>query len=379
MKRANLVLLLLLLSAVVFTGFLLAGERHFYIWEPNLHHVLMPQERFLPGVRGKALFTTNSIGLRGDPLQGQEVKILAIGGSTTECFYLDDKEAWPHLLQEELERALHKSVWVGNAGRSGRNSRHHVLQVEKLLSEIPGVDLVVILMGANDLGHWLGYRDYNPEGLSNLAIRARMLESSFSVHPTDGFRRRLSLKWRLLKQRLRGGDRNHPTEAELRTGSWYEKERLKRKTGPHLPVSPEKLATLPAALGEYRGNIGEIIRLCQQHRVKVLFLTQPSLHRASPLPAEEALFWFGGMDISPTSGEPSAYVTSGQMRELLDEYNRILLGTARLRGIAVFDLDAEVSPVRDAFYDDAHFNEKGSALVAKLVAQRVADQELHRE
>lgn len=53
--------------------------------------------------------STNKLGLRGDapPCEWERYyTIVTIGGSTTQCFYLDDHKTWPYLLQEKLKREI---------------------------------------------------------------------------------------------------------------------------------------------------------------------------------------------------------------------------------------------------------------------------------
>ena len=91
-----------------------------YIWPPKLKMVFEPQSDVMPGVSGRSEFEINSIGFRGDELASTNTyRILAIGGSTTICLYLDQAETWPILLQKTLnkESAGH-DVWIGNAGLS---------------------------------------------------------------------------------------------------------------------------------------------------------------------------------------------------------------------------------------------------------------------
>jgi hypothetical protein len=65
------------------------------------------------GVTGRKRFTTNSLGLRGPELpQDQEpYRIIAVGGSTTECFVLDDSEEWPHVLMEKLTQGQQRELF----------------------------------------------------------------------------------------------------------------------------------------------------------------------------------------------------------------------------------------------------------------------------
>jgi hypothetical protein len=72
----------------------------YYPWLPNLHRIFRPDPNIMPGVQGESNFIVNSQGVRGDEFSpDDDYRILAIGGSTTECLYLDQTEAWPYLVQ----------------------------------------------------------------------------------------------------------------------------------------------------------------------------------------------------------------------------------------------------------------------------------------
>src|SRR5688572_20218042 len=105
-------LILLLLSCilaisgveVVLRTFLIEGT---FVLPPNLKATLTPSPEIMPGVAGISTFSINSSGIRGDDFSNdQRYRILAVGGSTTVCSYLDDLEAWPHLLQRQLNVKL---------------------------------------------------------------------------------------------------------------------------------------------------------------------------------------------------------------------------------------------------------------------------------
>ena len=118
------------------------------VWPPHLNIVFRPDPDILPGVQGDARFVINSSGIRGDELaDDQNYRILAIGGSTTECAYLDQGETWPYLLQNRLARVMGQKVWVGNVGKSGMNTRDHILHTKYLLPQFPKIDAVLLLVG----------------------------------------------------------------------------------------------------------------------------------------------------------------------------------------------------------------------------------------
>ena len=155
----------------------LTRARHWpwYVWPPNYSCLLkpanpagMPQEIFSPtirsttnssslkpanlvGVSPEGRFSTNSLGIRGPEFSPADTyRILCVGGSTTECLYLDDAKTWPAVLMQILNDP-EPGIWVGNVGRSGTTAPQHAL----LLSQLPEarqVDCWVVLCGINDMG-----------------------------------------------------------------------------------------------------------------------------------------------------------------------------------------------------------------------------------
>ena len=96
-------------------------------------------EGVMPGIHGKIDFSVNKYGLRGPNknLDKADIKILAVGGSTTECLYVTDKLSWPWKFQDYLSDRLKKDVFVGNAGRSGHFTLNYIylLQAYKYAPE----------------------------------------------------------------------------------------------------------------------------------------------------------------------------------------------------------------------------------------------------
>jgi lysophospholipase L1-like esterase len=137
-------------------------DNRYHMWPPGLRQVFTPLPTVMPGITGPSRYVINQNGLRGDPLPNDDMyKILAIGGSTTECVYLDETEAWPYLLQQSLSQT-NKKVWVGNAGRSGLNTKSHILQLTHL-TEDGGIQAVIMLIGVNDFMQRLAKGDeYQP-------------------------------------------------------------------------------------------------------------------------------------------------------------------------------------------------------------------------
>ena len=65
-------------------------------YPPNIQ-IFTEGEPGLPGISGRKVYSTNNLGYRGEdlaiPKPAGEFRIFLVGGSTVECFYLDDSES----------------------------------------------------------------------------------------------------------------------------------------------------------------------------------------------------------------------------------------------------------------------------------------------
>ncbi|HYO17027.1 MAG TPA: SGNH/GDSL hydrolase family protein, partial [Thermoanaerobaculia bacterium] len=336
-----------------------------FVWPPNLRYEFHPSPEIMPGVSGVSRFEINGQGLRGDDFaEDQEVRLLALGGSTTECLYLDGTEAWPRLLQDLLD-AGGKKVWVGNAGKSGLNTWHHGVQAEKLLAQYPKIDAVLVLAGVNDLSQRLALdRSYAPPAAD------KVTDEAFEQKPLrfmpGPFYKRTAL-WQGLKKidrRLRtAGTSQDPT------GRVYATWRRRRQDA---SVKRTELPDLGPALEDYAGNLRAIADTAARHGARVVFMTQPALWRED-LPEDlERLLWMGGVGrFQQESGHE--YYSAGALAAGMAAYNRTLLEVCReIPGAICVDLAARLSQDTTAvFYDDVPFNEAGSRRVARGVAEGV--------
>jgi lysophospholipase L1-like esterase len=340
----------------------------FYVWPPHLHQVLHPTPDVMPGVSGPSRFEINSIGMRGDELsKDRDFHILALGGSTTECLYLDQTEAWPHLLQN----LLGPRAWVGNAGRSGLHTRHHRLQADKLLDQLPRMDAVIVLTGVNDLSVRLSQdRAWKPADLTDAKELSGLLQEAFAIRPprfVEGPFYKKTVLWQMVKRlgrtfRSGGASQDAP-------GRVYEIWRRHRREAPRLR---QQLPDLGPALAEYADNLRAIARSAARHHARIVFVTQPSLWREDLPPDLQRLLWLGGVGrFQKKAGHE--YYSMSALAAGMDAYNRTLLATCRqIPGAVCVDLAAALPQDTTVFYDDVHFNEAGSRRVAEILAQRLS-------
>jgi hypothetical protein len=73
-----------------------------------------------------------------------DLTLAFLGGSTTECTYVDEDNRFPYLVGRLLERETHLKVNSYNAGRSGNNTLHCLnILLNKVVNLKP--DIVVLM------------------------------------------------------------------------------------------------------------------------------------------------------------------------------------------------------------------------------------------
>lgn len=329
-----------------------------------------PSTDIMPGIHGESKYLVNSRGIRGDELSPLHTyRILAIGGSTTECNYLDQSEDWTYLLQKKLNERNHEyTVWVGNAGKGGSSTRHHILQMKYLLEQDLDIDAVVTLIGINDLSLRLREGDrYDPGFLRKPWSEEKLALGAFSVLPVGRntalpFYKRTAL-WHLLrkcKYRFYPPGQIQDIEGRYMT-SW-------RKYRQNAQSIRDVLPDLSTALEEYSRNINTLIDIAEKRSVRLIFVTQPVLWKPGLSKQLKALLWFGGVGDFRQSHEREYYSVDA-LAEGIRLYNKTLIQTCAERGIECFDLASILSKDTTVFYDDCHFNESGSEKVAELLAR----------
>jgi len=340
----------------------LRPEFPFHTRGPNLHLTHQINAADIPGIPGPSQFSTGPDGVRAaaPPTPEQHRRVLCIGGSTTECVYLDDRKTWPAQLEEAAARLLGRDdLWVGNVGISGYDTRDHLT----FLRESPlarNVDLLVVQPGINDLWRFLA----GEEGHTNFARFAPPAEDLASA-PAEAAPpappRPLWTRSRVIQ--LVHTLRAEAPETAMQEGIGGLEYQIRRERRAAASLT-DTLPDLAPGLDGYRARLRAIIDACAARGIPVLFITQPVLWREDLPESAAALCWFGWL-------EDGRYLTLGALREAIDRYNAALLETCREAGVPCVDL----SPMNGNpahFYDDCHFTEAGAKEVAERVAPALA-------
>lgn len=294
-------------------------------------------------------YSRNSLGLRGDelPKSGQWIKIITIGGSTTECAYNSDSLTWPELLKAELRQTVAPNIWMNNAGLDGTSTFGHIILLrDHIVSLKP--DYVIFLTGVNDMEEKTmgGFDTYHSDELDTRStkdmLRSLVKKTEIGSLVENIYRYRIARKKGLVHREI-----DYTKEKQLQIDE---------------PTMQREVAAQAPYLDAYRKRILTLDSICRANGIKPIFLTQPSLFAAFKDPAT-------GIDFTNLQiAEGRNALLQGR---ILDTYNNVLLQLQAQGRLTVINLAAAMPHDSRYYYDYTHYTSAGTRVVAQIVADSI--------
>lgn len=314
-------------------------------WPPNLSLKQYPDSKYMRGLGPVARFQTNSFGIRGREIDAlAHLRIVTIGGSTTQSGYVDQEKTWVALLEKKLSKD--RKIWIGNLGRDGYSMADHIHQTQFVLTSVPDINLVLLMAGLNDFIFALANVE-NP-GRNQVTLPEAIL------FPKVWEQSRI---YRLIATVAR-----KDLDVMDQYGANIQRLRLKRQKSKKI----HELPPLTDRISLYRRHIRELIDGVRSRDATLICITHPVLWKTGLSTEDEAVLWLGAND-NIFEVENISYYTSSSLRGGMDHYNKATAAECQANGIEVFDASAKLSGVSDYFYDDAHLTERGSGALADLL------------
>lgn len=256
-----------------------------------------------------------------------DVSIVFLGGSTTECHYMDEKSRFPYLVGRNLENTLGKRVNSYNGGKADNNTLHcNLLLQGKVLPMRPHI--AVLMEAINDLTFIAVYGNY----WSPSATRGIVQDKEYNF-----FKR-----WII---------QNVISHKAPEAGS---NDEFARARTPAKNLSPDRVSS------HFRKNIELFVFLCRQHGITPVLMTQFNrfTDELAPNLREQLQPVFGTWGINYEQYHANYKALNETMRQVAKEQNILLI-----------DLDRVVPKTKDYMYDVVHLNAEGARLVADIVAK----------
>tara|TARA_Y100000590_G_scaffold417747_1_gene517778 strand:+ start:2547 stop:3785 length:1239 start_codon:yes stop_codon:yes gene_type:complete len=321
---------------------------------PNLDRTVNIQTGALAGISGIQRIISDEKGFRNTKKinyltkNDKEFRIFAIGGSTTEQIYLDQKKTWTHLLQKQLDEKYNNlDFQVINTGVSGLRAVNHIATLNKITKYHP--DIVIFLIGFNDWNNHIKENfEYNKKSnyekfINNLP----KFITDLSYQKTLG----IYLKTSKIKLIFNKNEKNNDNYKELTknyfpAGSLFKKDvrRFKPKD----------------VLQNYKDQLSEINFICDENKIKCIFLTQPNGYKKQANNEYKKLFWL-------TPPEKNFTLNFDSLIHISKLYNNYMIKFSSKNNKISCDLDSKILASSKHMYDDAHYNIEGAKVFSKAL------------
>ena len=344
------------------------------VWPPGMRLEVRQHPGLFPELEPRVRLDINADGERGSEVNAREdglYRILVVGGSSVECYALDQPTSWAGVLERLLNNtpALRmlgaRRVHVGNIGHSGVGAAELDLILERVLPNYERLDAIIVMAAASTAYHWL--EDGAPPASAPSVVPEQVL---FAQHPGQEFgwnprtwalaeiARRLRQLW------------FHPVDVKENVGGWLVAARKMRAEATEIRTSvPDSSAVLQHFEQHYR----RALRRAMLHAPRVLVVRQPWFEK-NYTQEESARFWHGGIG-KPWKEKVSVYFSLEVINRLLSQIDTRVVAVAEELGLRHLNLRPVLDQGLRHYYDHDHFTPQGAAAAAQAIAAALIDRQ----
>jgi lysophospholipase L1-like esterase len=339
----------------------------YYVWPPRTRLEMRLDREVFPDLDPRVRVEINADGERGGEAPREEpgrYRILAAGGSSVECYALDQAKTWPWVLERQLNEPENlqalgaRRVHVGNVGHSGVGSAELDVILERLLPQYRRLDAILIMVGASDVYHWL--EEGAPSSRPPSAVPEDLL---FARHPTQRFGWKPS-RWALaeMARRLRQSWFGR-SKVKERAGAWVAAARRMRAEAKDVRTIMPDPAVM---LAHFEHHFRRLVRRAKTHADRVLVVRQPWFEK--DYTAEEAARFVHGGVGKPWKEKVSVYFSLEVVNRLLGLVERRVVEVSNELGVPHLDVRVLLNQGLRHYYDHDHYTPAGAAVVASAVS-----------
>jgi lysophospholipase L1-like esterase len=356
MRRLRQILAVLAVNVLLLAAGVVAAELIFGGWldARHLNRLNILKNRvythdvsgLYPGDRPLVTYTRDQYGLRGSYGNPGDIRILAVGGSTTDQRHIRDGETWQDVLQQRFAGAGLK-VPVANAGIDGQSSFGHIADFKWWFPDIPGLAPEFILF-------YVGLNDYHKD-------TADRFDQYVAEGATPSLGERIrdnSAVWQLLKT-LQGTWKAMVVQKIGHTRVQFDRIKWVRE-----PLQRDYEFMSPR-LEAYAARLRILADLTRKSGAIPVFVTQPSRHYRFTQGMLE-----GQSDATMYDERPMNGVDFRHAMRRMDETMR---SVAAEKGALFVDLAARTDWQDADFYDRVHMTPQGAAKVGALLYDALKD------
>ena len=265
--------------------------------------------------------------------------IVFLGGSTTECMFVDENHRMPYVAGQILEQETGAKINSYNGGMSGNNSLNAIdILINKVIPLKP--DVVVFMENINDL--------------STLLYEGTYWNNNKARSPVETLKKR-PLVGKLLKE-IFIPNLNYAYKTMKKTLFKPEEDEFSSSRGKKLIVDQAKM------VHDFAADLQTIVCTCKAWGIVPVLMTQANRITAHPDPVVATYIGRYGQETG---------ISYQKFKEVYDAFNDTIREVGRKNQVMVIDLAREVPQDKKYLYDLVHFNDAGSQLAAQIIAARL--------
>ena len=265
--------------------------------------------------------------------------IVFLGGSTTECMFVDEDHRMPYVAGQILEKETGAKINSYNGGMSGNNSLNAIdILINKVIPLKP--DVVVFMENINDL--------------TTLLYEGTYWNKNKARSPIETLKKR-PLVGKLLKE-IFIPNLNYAYKTMKKTLFKPEEDEFSSSRGKKLVVDQAKM------VHDFAAGLQTIVCTCKAWGIVPVLMTQANRITAHPDPVVATYIGRYGQETG---------ISYQKFKEVYDAFNETIREVGRKNQVMVIDLAREVPQTKKYLYDLVHFNDAGSQLAAQIIAARL--------
>lgn len=274
-----------------------------------------------------------------------DLTIVFLGGSTTECLYMDEDDRFPYQVGRLIERDLKLKVNSYNSGKAGNNSLH---SIDILLNKVMFInpDIVVMMHNINDLIILLFEESY----WNNNKMKSPIIK----IKPSIGN----NLEQSLIIMR----DYCVPNLSRA-FGELFERFFKKKPLTEFPAIKGGKIEIKTSQLlQDFKANLEIFIDICRHRHIVPVLMTQANRFKEDPDTFVASLI----RRIEIAHG-----ITYKEFKEIYDLLNEQIRIVGKSNNVLVVDLANKIPREKQYMYDTAHLTSLGSHLTSQVIYQNL--------
>lgn len=273
--------------------------------------------------------------------------IVFLGGSTTECFAVDEDKRFPYLSGRLLEKKTGLKVNSINSGVMGNHSMHSIdILLNKIVPMKP--DIAVMMHNTNDLSiliHEGTYWSKNP--YRSLLVQKEGLSTFYLIRSIKNMT--IPHLYEFIKEKVNLG---------LIVGNMVNQkpvDEFAASRGKKIELDFEKLSSV------FRSNLELFVRMCKIYGIEPVLMTQANRYKETLDPEFDEM-------IKKLSDKGLDYQ---EYKKVYEGFNQTIRDVGSEMDVLVVDLDKAIPKERQYLKDVVHYKTAGSVMAAEAIAENM--------